>query len=99
MHRVSFLKKLKRYIASLYKSLFDDGFVTPLMLLVVAVIFGIELSANAINGNGVIAILHLIIIGSLEVAIVTMLLIALTQKILTMIRSRRQTASRYVRRQ
>ena len=78
--KASFLKSSKLRLEGVYTALFDDA-ITPVMLSVVGVIFAVELTANLVNGSGVIALLHLTIIGLLEIAILGLLSTALVRKL------------------
>ena len=61
---------------------------TPFMLTIVGFIFAVELAANIANGSGVIAMIHLTVIGALEVAIVALLGTALVRKVRAFLKSR-----------
>ncbi len=83
------MKPLKKRLQETCDALLDDS-TTPVMLTIVGFIFAVELAANIANGSGAIAVLHLTVIGSLEVAIVALLGTALVRKVRSFLKTRAQ---------
>ena len=63
------------------KAFFDDSWISYPMLILVASIWGWELKANVVNGEGWSSIAHLVVIAPLEIAV----LVALTMGIRTLL--------------
>ena len=78
---------MRHRLSETHEALFSDT-VTPFMLFIVSVIFAVELIANVANGRGAIALIHLIVIGLLELVILGFLGTFLVRKTRSIFKAR-----------
>lgn len=80
--------------SSMERAFFEGGNMPYIVVVGAIVIFGIELTANAARGEGMVSILHFVIVGTLEVALVAFLIRNLYRRISVRLALRRETRER-----